>query len=1388
MSNPSVFDKSNLTRVVIAAAAVAVPLATLAFLRSRGKKPVRVPVVDQMPSSPAQWTTAHVNSWLRTLQVSPDALKAFEEGEVDGSVLLMLQETHLRDMGVRRVGDVIKITSALQALRGESSGPATRETAPDSARNAEPQDDDAKAARLAEECRERLKGVHTFLGSEKLAQAPPRAQIAALNQVEVELHQVLRAISALPPSNSRQELLKNAFETEQLAVRLRETISTQESGAAPQGAPSTASTGAPATAAGSPDWERVIKAVTDSLQNLHGIIMSEEAATAPLSQRKEVFAVVSSQLDKIRQVVAQLPNEVRESVSKACDSVQRQATVRLMREEAQPAAASREAHPQPAQTQTGMLTSDGLIGELRKIFVDLQSADLISEPSETKQATTLASLLHRIDEVKTVAASQLRGEERVLVLEMCAKIQEAVQQTGATCAKKNEIVRNQGHGHSHEHHSHDHSHGEHSHHHHSTQPDDKKVSFVEVMQGLNDITTALKSEAFSKLSPEVRRATLEKMWNRLIALEPAIHALPDSDRSDVAPIFSKLKQYFSFALSGESASTSNPRAAPTPASTAASTATQASDDSQTSLELRRAQAEKVQSILGLLQAMYSLFNSKEFLQAPPQQQQNFLTSAAAQLRQLEGAVQSLGQDDKTAIMPLFTGISDYVVALKNAIEADLASPTNAPPQATVSPSKSASAGTNTQQHQGAAATKGKSPGILSPRVENAASAEEVQQTILNVMEEVTGSLNDMLLLIRSEDAKTASREQREGLVRAVYDQVIRIASFADKLPEEERATLKSLCAQVLEESQGLLSIKTKRGQAAQADGEEPVGKSPSPAREGTSPAQRRRQQEEKEVAEAESAVLQTLQSISNLLASEDFRRQTPETRVKISMSLAKRLEAMDPVIRSLPEADRQVLAHQVHLIRSVLAAVNGDATAEVDQEEEERAEAEAQAEADEAEENEEDAEGEEEEGEEEGDEEQEAGQRSAPTEQDRATQMAAASIASRLQQLYAVVSSKQFEDAAPPEQLQLLTAVERQLGPLERDISTLKDSPHRNSLSEVLGNLRQILTVYRRPLRGTQSTDVFRRAAEATALMESGEVKTLGKIKEMMELLEEIDQVPTKTELQLKIRKAFQQALSRTIDSVSANVSEGNVDEEDEEGEEGEEEGDEGAEEDDGDEVVHLPSPGSYNAPSAQTATRNARATEERDEKADLDESDFGDLDQGTRAFVRAVLGIRSMLRGPEVVSTADASKTAGALQAVLQNAKTKNIAWQQNSAVVELVRSVLEDLEAARENATDEAAQGTVQMLNEAAAQLRQSEPGLKSVTDLAPWLSLLDTVNEMQSELGVEELQALQGFQQEILRASRNIRERMDLQPSARNPTVSPRKNQNQETSPARSPRPPQ
>lgn len=67
----------------------------------------------------ANWDTSTVREWLETLKCG-QYMKLFEENHITGDILLECDQRALKEMGIKKVGDRIRIDQALKALRAKS--------------------------------------------------------------------------------------------------------------------------------------------------------------------------------------------------------------------------------------------------------------------------------------------------------------------------------------------------------------------------------------------------------------------------------------------------------------------------------------------------------------------------------------------------------------------------------------------------------------------------------------------------------------------------------------------------------------------------------------------------------------------------------------------------------------------------------------------------------------------------------------------------------------------------------------------------------------------------------------------------------------------------------------------------------------------------------------------------------------------------------------------------------------------------------------------------------------------------------------------------------------------------------------------------------------------
>ena len=89
---------------------------------SRGISRNVTPLLPMSPSSGVlEWGEEEVSRWLQDSGMAPEEMQLFAAHDINsGSILLQLTEEHLKEMGVKKIGRRILLTTKLNELRKEA--------------------------------------------------------------------------------------------------------------------------------------------------------------------------------------------------------------------------------------------------------------------------------------------------------------------------------------------------------------------------------------------------------------------------------------------------------------------------------------------------------------------------------------------------------------------------------------------------------------------------------------------------------------------------------------------------------------------------------------------------------------------------------------------------------------------------------------------------------------------------------------------------------------------------------------------------------------------------------------------------------------------------------------------------------------------------------------------------------------------------------------------------------------------------------------------------------------------------------------------------------------------------------------------------------------------
>ena len=674
---------------IAAASVVSGVVATYRLLRHRHADPVvaiQARVMSQcLQDEVERWTPTDVMQWLVEVDASQEARNAFSENGVDGAVLLELQDQHLSDMGIKKVGDRIKIEKGVRRFLGKPShAPSPQRARADAAEPEQQQAVEAPITKLEQDrdniqvqltsmIVSRMRTMYEALNSEQFLQAPLDQQRSFVAAAQHNVATVTEAMKQLP-EDRRIELvplingLKDTLENISTAL---ENAHNRE--AAPQTQPAPAVQSQPRApeqpkAEGAPtgrDEREEAAQLASVLRNVHSILKSHELLEAPEETRKEMLGAITKQLDAASSVASRLSlPEQRNAIMQLCGALQNvvkeiqsafeeQEKVKTSRpEKSTPIAAATtttETKVQPASMQF-------LLQRLHGVFTNVKNVTQSNTPQPQKRQAleqarsdveslrtegqalpdeergtveqTANGVLRVIDQVANVlfASSQAKSSQ-----ESAAKAEKSVKAVTAPAAT-------------------------------ATRAEPKRA-FEQVVGRLRDMLTVLKSDQFSRAAPETQQRLLADMSKDLPEIQKQVEQLPTRERSAITPLMLQIRELVNvrarlYAEAGERLAKEEKNIRSEQASKSSATQQDAEvPEEEGEPNLASEQQKAAGFVATQLQQILRIINSGGFLNAPREEQKKIAVALQSQLGQLREICDALTEEQKNSLAPIIEQLS-----------------------------------------------------------------------------------------------------------------------------------------------------------------------------------------------------------------------------------------------------------------------------------------------------------------------------------------------------------------------------------------------------------------------------------------------------------------------------------------------------------------------------------------------------------------------------------------------------------------------------------------------------------------------------------------------------------------------------------------------------------
>ncbi|KAG8347624.1 hypothetical protein TRVL_01544 [Trypanosoma vivax] len=335
---------------------------------------------------PAEWDVDQVLQWLRSLGVSAAVVKNFMNHQVNGSVLLLLDESDIRIMA-SMVRDVVLIREGLRELRAMRNGGSPPTAAPDSTPPTAGPGPNASAVEEENECiksfLETAEAIFATLCTNSYRQASPRSQKGMRDGLRRQYAAMLNMLETTSPETQAQLAPINQ-KLETLFENLERNKCDKSS-----------------TAALPPQeltrFQCQLKGLHDMVNNFLQVLDSTGDDIAKDPRLQSLRERVGEQIDGIINVVSRLPPQYGEELMNKCKLIL-QKLGRLPAVPTLPVGQQSE-HMSRAP---GTSPAEGILKRLQQLFAILKSPAMVV-PDVRQRLALISRIREELSEISQAA-------------------------------------------------------------------------------------------------------------------------------------------------------------------------------------------------------------------------------------------------------------------------------------------------------------------------------------------------------------------------------------------------------------------------------------------------------------------------------------------------------------------------------------------------------------------------------------------------------------------------------------------------------------------------------------------------------------------------------------------------------------------------------------------------------------------------------------------------------------------------------------------------------------------------------------------------------------------------------------------------------------------------
>ncbi|ORC93423.1 uncharacterized protein TM35_000013000 [Trypanosoma theileri] len=465
------------TIAVSCAAAVAVP--TTIFLAARAVRRSREengPSFSTLPTR--EWTTQQVAQWLRSRGVSKAAVTSFVKNDVDGKVLLLLEESHLKTLAPK-LRDHLLIREGIEQLREQTSQPVQ------SVQATLPTPPLPQATMGGEELIKTFintaNDICTTITSPEFEQATPEERERERRMCMHKFHVMVDEVQSVDPE-VMTKLLPIAHKVERLIAESER----REVDVVPPQAPSVLG--------------EQLKTLHDMIDGFLRVLNSTGMDVLTDPQVILLRERIESQINHVLEVVQRLPPQYGEPLVIKCNMV-------LQKIHQTPSVESSMIPPQ-SQPQSSALLLAPTVKRLRDIFTFLRSSQLM-EMNPPERLLCIEEMVKEVKEIQRSANSWNDTRAVEVINQVSGNVVGVLEQI--KILTQEEINESNG-GRSED--------AEES------QEENTQMELPQIFASLQAVVQVLQSEEFARSSPPVQRQVVEELQMSLHRLRVQINRLP----------------------------------------------------------------------------------------------------------------------------------------------------------------------------------------------------------------------------------------------------------------------------------------------------------------------------------------------------------------------------------------------------------------------------------------------------------------------------------------------------------------------------------------------------------------------------------------------------------------------------------------------------------------------------------------------------------------------------------------------------------------------------------------------------------------------------------------------------------------------------------------------